>query len=148
MELHHRRDDSAAAPPATADAATIGWFAARQPAVVRFLEEHLWRPDGDAFGIGLDAACRLFRVFTALQGSAPPRLGRSALATGLAAMAEGQAGSRRVQDLCAWVDDHLDDSPVPLTLREVAEVMLALHALVFALEAVSGDHDEDDEILY
>jgi hypothetical protein len=130
-----------------ADAETIGWFAARQPAVVRFLEDHLWRPDGDAFAVGLDAACRLFRVVAATEGTAPPRLGRAALATGLASMAEGATGTRRARELLAWVDGHLDDPPIPLTTRELAEVTLGLYALAYAIDAVLGE-GEPDAILY
>jgi hypothetical protein len=145
MQLEHRMERTESVEPA--DAETIGWFAARQPAVVRFLEDHLWRPDGDAFAVGLDAACRLFRVCAATEGAPSPRLGRAALATGLASMAEGAAGSPRVRELLAWVDGHLDDPPIPLTTRELAEVTLGLHALVFAIDAVLGDRD-DDGILY
>jgi hypothetical protein len=144
MDLEHRGE----AEPGPADAETIGWFAARQPAVVRFLEELLWRPDGDAFAVGLDAACRLFRVCAAMEGAPPPRLGRAALARGLAAMAEGVSGSQRVRAHKAWIEGHLDDPPIPLTRRELAEVTLGLHALAYAIDAMLGDSDDDDAILY
>ena len=140
MESHERTNATGVAPE-VADAQAIAWFAARQPAAVRFLEDHLWRPDGDAFTVGLDAACRMFRVFAAREGGPPPRLGRSALATGLVAVAEGVRGSRRAQELVAWVDDHLDDPPIALTTQDLAEVMLGLQTLVFAIDAVVGSDD-------
>jgi hypothetical protein len=126
------------------DAAAIGWFAARQPAVIRFCEEQLWRPDGDAFAVGLDAACRLCRLYLEVEGMPPPRLGRAALVAGVAAAhdpAEAGPPTRRRVRMLAWLDRHLDDPPIPLTRSEVIAVGLALRALVYALDAVAGDED-------
>ena len=53
-------DTMSATPP---DASKVGWFAARQPGIVRFFEQRLLRPDGDAFGVALEAAWRIYRVF-------------------------------------------------------------------------------------
>ena len=42
-----------------AAARELSWFAIRQPTIIHFLERRLWSPDGDAFAVALDAACRL-----------------------------------------------------------------------------------------
>jgi hypothetical protein len=127
------------------DAAAIGWFAARQPAIIRFCEDQLWRPDGDAFAVGLDAACRLCRLYQEVEGVAPPRLGRGALVGGMAAAADDEeAGppTRRRVRMLAWLARHLDDPPLPLTRAELVAVGVALRSLVFALDAIAGDEDD------
>jgi hypothetical protein len=130
------------------EAPDIGWFAARQPAVVRFLEDRLAGAtdgaDSDAFGVALDAARAIASMFERQHGVPPPRVTQALLeraeeaVTGeVRASALGVAG--RQPALAAWVGDLLAEPPVPLRPDEARAVGTALAAVIYALdEATTG----------
>ena len=123
-----------ARPPATvgsvahhepAAARELSWFAIRQPTIIHFLERRLWSPDGDAFAVALDAACRLHDTLTVEQGLEPVRVTDALLREG--ATLEPPAA------LVAWVADLCTDAPVMVTPAEEAAVLLAVGAVAWGL---------------
>jgi hypothetical protein len=127
------------------DAGEIGWFVARQPGIVRFLEERLFgEADGDAFGVALEAALRICRVFEKRDGLAPERLRRSLLERAEEAVML-EARSSNVRDGCAarqpelvrTIARLLSRPPTPLRKHERNEIGMALLAVVYALDEVT-----------
>ncbi len=125
-------------------AADVGWFAARQPGVVRFLERRLLRGDGDAFAVALEASWRICSVFEQNDGVVPARLPYSLLdraADGVTrqsvSLPAAEGCANRQPALCAWVDALLADPVLPLDRAETEAVGVALFALVYALDEAS-----------
>jgi len=122
--------------------AQVGWFAARQPAVLRFLDERLG-VDTDLYALGLESAWRLCWVFEYRDGAAPNRLsgGQIERAEEAVLAAVTSADPRRAvfrqPSLCAWIERLLMDPPVLLTKRESRTLGLALVTLVFALDEIT-----------
>ena len=136
------RDVVAGSPPEATD---VGWFAARQPGIVRFLEDRLLVGDGDAFGVALDASWRVCAAFEARDGVPPPRVARSLLdrADGAARREAGHAGAfadgcaQRQPALCGWLIGLLGDPPVPLDPGDRQRVGESLVAVIYALDQVT-----------
>lgn len=106
----------------------LSWFAIRQPTVVRFLERRLWSPDGDAFAVALDAACRLHAAMSVSDGIEPPRVGDTLLRDGL--------DMTPPASLVGWISELITDAPVVLTDAEEDEVARTVTAIAWALTAV------------
>lgn len=106
----------------------LSWFAIRQPTVVRFLERRLWSPDGDAFAVALDAACRLHAAMSVSDGLEPPRVGDTLLRDGL--------DMTPPASLVGWISELITDAPVVLTDAEEDEVARTVTAIAWALTAV------------
>jgi hypothetical protein len=133
---------------AALEAPEIGWFAARQPAVVRFLEDRLASAHGSdraafgAFAVALDAARAIHGMFERQHGVPPPRVTQSLLERAEEAVI-GEARTRAVgiaarqPALAAWVADLLTEPPVPLAADELGTVGTALAAVVYALDQVT-----------
>ena len=129
----------------TPDAAQVGWFAARQPGIVRFLEERLLVGDGDAFGVALEAAWRICLAFQQRDGLPPPRAARSLLERAETAVlrevrhpgAFADGCARRQPELCRWVVRLTEDPPLPLTPDEATAVGAALAAVVYSLDELT-----------
>jgi hypothetical protein len=113
-----------------AAARELSWFAIRQPAIIRFLERRLWAPDGDAFAVALDAACRLHDELTVEDGLEPPRVSDTLLREGLEL--------EPPPALLAWVDELCTGAPVMLSPAEEARVARALGAIAWGLTTVRG----------
>lgn len=131
---------------AVLEAPDIGWFAARQPAVVRFLEDRLASSahgaDRDAFGVALDAARAIEGMFERQHGVPPPRVTQSLLELAEeAVMCEARTDTvgiaARQPALAVWVGDLLAEPPVPLAADEVRNVGTALAAIIYALDQVT-----------
>jgi hypothetical protein len=128
------------------EAPDIGWFAARQPAVVRFLEDRLagtaQGADRDAFVVALDAARAIEGMFERQHGVPPPRVTQSLLERAEEAVI-GEARTRAVglaarqPALAAWVAGVLAEPPVPLAADEIRIVGMVLAAIVYALDQVT-----------
>jgi hypothetical protein len=122
----------------------VGWFAARQPAVVRTLEATLG-PATDAFAVALDGAWRLSSVFELRDGVPPRRLSdeqldrsrRIATLEGISRQVLADGGASRQPELCRWVASYVSDPPVPLSANESADVGRLLIALLYALDEVT-----------
>lgn len=122
----------------------VGWFAARQPAVIRILADEL--PEGgDAYAVALDGAWRLASVFELRDGVAPRRLEDESLLRARAAVAaesiSGQVradgGAARQTELCLWIAAYVVDPPVPLTRDEIHAVGDVLIAVLYAFDAAT-----------
>jgi len=113
--------------PADAPAAAreLSWFAIRQPAVIHFLERRLWTPDGDAFALALDAACRLHAAITAEQGIEPTRVTEAVLREGL--------GLEPPEALATWIEDLCTAAPVVLSPTEEDAVTRVIAAVAWGL---------------
>lgn len=116
----------------------LSWFAIRQPTVVRFLERRLWAPDGDAFAVALDAACRLHAAMSISDGVEPPRVDDRLLRDGL--------DMTPPSSLTSWVHDLIASAPVVLSTSEEHEVVRTVTAIAWSLTAVRA-HDVGDALL-
>ncbi len=103
----------------------LSWFAIRQPTVVRFLERRLWAPDGDAFAVALDAACRLHAAMSISDGVEPPRVEDRLLREGLEMMPP--------VSLTGWINELIGGAPVVLSGNEEQEVLRTVTAIAWAL---------------
>ncbi|RMH39491.1 MAG: hypothetical protein D6689_16335 [Deltaproteobacteria bacterium] len=124
------------------DAQTAGWFVARQPAVVRFLERRCGPTD--AFAVALDAAVRICAAFERAAGVPPPPvpfrlLDRADDALAIEALGPGAARglAARHPELCAWIARWVADPPLPLTAAEAGRVGACLTAVVYALDEIT-----------
>lgn len=124
----------------------IGWFAARQPAVVRYVEDRLGGAvhgaDRDAFVVALDAARAIEGMFERQHGVPPPRVTQSLLERAEeAVIAEARARAvgfaARQPALAAWVAGILAEPPVPVAADEIRVVGTVLAAVVYALDQVT-----------
>lgn len=131
---------------AAQDSSEIGWFAARQPAVLRFLEERLASTvhcaDRDAFALALDAARALAAMFERQHGVPPPRVTQTLLeAAEEAVIREARACTAgiaaRQPAVAAWLAGLLAAPPVPLAAHEVGAVGMALAAVAYAFDQVT-----------
>jgi hypothetical protein len=104
----------------------VSWLAIRQPAVMRLLEAELASGDGDAFGAGLELACRVLGGRTPL---GELRLDHHALASGLAAVRSGRCDRAMVRSL----RDQIDELPVVLSAREQDAVATVIAAVIYAV---------------
>jgi hypothetical protein len=108
-----------------AAARELSWFAIRQPAIIRFLERCLWAPDGDAFAVALDAACRLHEALSLEEGLEPARVTEPMLKDGLALAPPAP--------LARWVGELCGAAPVMLSPAEETLVMRSVGAVAWAL---------------
>jgi hypothetical protein len=124
----------------------IGWFAARQPAVVRFLEDRLAgtanEADRDAFTVALDAARTIGSMFEQQHGVPPARVQQAQLERAEEAVVGEVRGpgfgiATRQPALANWLAGLLAEPPVPLTLAETRSVGTALAAIIYALDEVT-----------
>ncbi|ACY13133.1 hypothetical protein [Haliangium ochraceum] len=133
--------------------ADIGWFAARQPAVLRFLEDRLvhagrlW--DHDAYAVALDAAQRLAAMFEEALGVPAQRISHALLERAEeAVLSEGQraaAGAAARDGLAArqpalmvWLARLTAEPAVPLSVDETRALGLALAAVAYAFDEVAS----------
>lgn len=116
------------------------WLAIRQPAVIRLLERELSSPDGDAFAVGLELACRV------LGGETPVgqlRLDHNALSSGMAAVRSGFCDRAMVRSL----RDQIEELPVVLTPLEQDMVATTIAAIIWAvLDASVRDFDSLEQL--
>ncbi len=127
------------------DAGAVGWFAARQPGVVRFLEERLLVGDGDAFGVALETAWRICTAFEVRGRVPPPRVPRSLLERAEAAVlrearhpgSNSDGCAVRQPALCAWLAELIEAPPVPLGSGEKQATGACLAAIVYALDQLT-----------
>ena len=114
-------NDTVAAVP---DAGQVGWFAARQPAILRYLEARCGGPN-DAFAVALEAAWRMCIVMERATGRPPARVTHTDLLAAERVAAVDAAGAMlsssiaaRHPQLCGWLGDFLADPPALLTVDE------------------------------
>ncbi len=144
MELDSRTVNRIMSSPPRVD--DVGWFAARQPGIIQFLESRLGTGT-DACGVALDAAWRICAAFEARDGVPPGRVKADALER-----AEKEAYAEtpelasfgwaaRQPALCGWIASQLMDPPLPLASRELRSVGLSLAAIVYAVDEITSGRD-------
>jgi hypothetical protein len=104
----------------------VSWLAIRQPAVMRLLEAELAASDGDAFGAGLELACRVLGGKTRLGDL---RLDHRSLATAINDVRAGRCDRAMVRSL----RDQIEELPVALTQREQDAVATVIAAIIYAV---------------
>jgi len=125
------------AEPGTGDAA---WFAARQPAVVKFLESRLGRDD--LMGVALMAAFAIHAAFERSLGAPPPRVRFSdLLGAEDSVVAEARSGQpsflERQQALAAYLAALIAAPPIPLAPTDSSRHALILGAIIQAFDRSS-----------
>jgi hypothetical protein len=116
----------------------VSWLAIRQPAVLRLLERELpaSQRDSDAFGAGLELACRV------LGGRGPLgdlRLDHNTLNTGMVAVRSGRCDRAMVRS----IRDQIDELRAVLTRREQDAVATVIAAIIWSvLDASTRALDE------
>lgn len=117
----------------------VSWLAIRQPAVMRLLERELGPADAvgrmtgragladhDAFGVGLELACRVLGGRTPL---GELRLDHRALASGMEAVRNGRCDRAMVRSL----RDQIDELRVVLTAAEQDAVATVIAAVIWTV---------------
>jgi len=132
--------------PEDAESATVSWFAARQPGIVRYLAQRCGE-HSDAMGVALFYGCAVHRAYEAALGMPPPRVLGSLLeraehaftSEALAPTGPGVADGLAARQpwLAQLVATVVDAPPVPLDEREATRVGVALAAVIYALDEMS-----------
>ncbi|MGE0871991.1 MAG: hypothetical protein AB7P03_25760 [Kofleriaceae bacterium] len=104
----------------------VSWLAIKQPAVMRLLERELAAPDSDAFGAGLELACRVLSARTPL---GELRLDHQALTAGMAAVRAGKCDRAMVRS----IRDQIDELRVVLTPLEQDAVATVIAGVIWAV---------------
>jgi hypothetical protein len=123
------------------DLAQVGWFAARQPGVLGYLEARCGA-GSDALAVAVEAAWRLCHTFQSVDGVPPVRLDRRRLDRAQQAIVAAvgpqmDALIGRQPAVFRWLEDELAAPPRPLAAAERARVATALAAVVLALDEAS-----------
>jgi hypothetical protein len=125
------------------DANDVGWFVARQPAIVRHLERRCGTTD--AFPVALEAAFQICQALEETLGVPPPMVPGSLLeraddAADMETIVPGGARggcAERQPELVAWVADLLANPPIPLRADELQQVGACLSAVIYALDELT-----------
>ena len=120
-----------------------GWFAARQPGIMKYLESACG-PGTDAHGVGLDAALAIHAAYERTLGVPPPRVQSSLLTRAEKAVAaeavarpeDGLIG--RQPAVSEFVASIVANPPVPLSADEATRLGLSLLAVAYALDELSS----------
>ena len=125
----------------TPDANEIGWFAARQPGVVAFLESRCGATD--AFAVAIEGSFRLCSTLEQRDGVPPARIPTSLLERAeesleLEALAPVAGGcADRQPDLVAWIAALAHNPPIPLSAAEARTLTASLLAILYALDELT-----------
>ena len=125
------------------DACDVGWFVARQPAVVRYFEQQCGT--SDAFPVALEAAYVICRAIEAVDGvpvvPVPWKLlDRAGESLDMEALVPGGARdgcADRQPELCDWVGKLLANPPIPLHEYEARLVGICLTTLIYAVDELT-----------
>ena len=122
------------------DVAAVGWFVARQPGIVGYLEARCGA-GSDALGFALDAAWRLCEAFHHVLGVPPGRVARVDLELAQRAVIDdaGHPGTglgARQPELFRWLAEEIADPRAPVGPGDRARVGTALASVIYALDAV------------
>ena len=125
------------------DACDVGWFVARQPAVVRYFERQCGA--NDAFPVSREAAYLICRAIEQIDGVPVPPvpfqlLDRAGESLDMELLVPGGARdgcAERQPELCTWVGKLLANPPIPLLEHESRLVGICLTTLIYALDELT-----------
>ena len=139
--LIHERTVALCASNDSAMASEVGWFAAKQPGILRFVEDRLGS-NGDATALAFDLCWRVVAAFERQRGLPLPRLLASELEKAEEeVMRESQGGlllangcAHRQPDLCRWLEAAITTPILPLDSTSLDQVALIAAATISACD--------------
>lgn len=122
-------------------ASEVGWFAARQPGLLRFLEDRLGQ-NGDAMAMAVDMCWRVTSAFERQRGLPLPRIHAEELeraevevvreSQGDLALANGCA--HRQPELCRWLEAMIANPVLPIENVFLDQIALVTAATISACD--------------
>lgn len=122
-------------------ASEVGWFAARQPGLIRFIEDRLGHSD-DAMAMAVDMCWRVASAFERQRGLPLPRIRNAELeqaeievvreSQGSLALANGCA--HRQPELCRWLEEMMASPSLPIDNSLLDQVALVTAATISACD--------------
>lgn len=122
-------------------ASEVGWFAARQPGLIRFIEDRLGHSD-DAMAMAVDMCWRVASAFERQRGLPLPRIRNAELeraeievvreSQGSLALANGCA--HRQPELCRWLEEMMASPSLPIDSSLLDQVALVTAATISACD--------------
>lgn len=122
-------------------ASEVGWFAARQPGLIRFIEDRLGH-SGDAMAMAVDMCWRVASAFERQRGLPLPRIHNTELehaelevvreSQGSLALANGCA--HRQPELCRWLEETIASPCLPIDNSLLDQVALVTAATISACD--------------
>jgi hypothetical protein len=122
-------------------ASEVGWFAARQPGLLRFIEDRLG-DNGDAMAMAVDLCWRVTTAFERQRGLPLPRIHSAELeraevevvreSQGDLALANGCA--HRQPELCRWLESMIASPVLPIENVFLDQIALIAAATISACD--------------
>lgn len=121
----------------TSDASEVGWFASRQPGLIRFLEDRLGDSE-DGLAFALDLCWRILKVFNSFRAAPVPRIECIALERAEINVVRESQGellyatgcAHRQPELCHWLESEIANSVLPITAQVLERVAMAVAATI------------------
>jgi len=126
-------------------ASEVGWFAARQPGLIRFIEDRVGH-NGDAMAMSVDMCWRVASAFERQRGLPLPRLRNADLeqaeveivseSQGAPGLANGCA--HRQPELCRWLEDMMANPSLPIESALLDQVAVVTAATISACDRANS----------
>jgi hypothetical protein len=122
-------------------ASEVGWFAARQPGLLRFIEDRLGS-NGDAMAMAVDMCWRVATAFESQRGLPLPRIECSELERAeVEVVTESQGGlalangcAHRQPELCRWLEAMMASPVLPIENVFLDQIALITAATISACD--------------
>jgi hypothetical protein len=122
-------------------ASEVGWFAARQPGLIRFIEDRLGH-SGDAMAMAVDMCWRVASAFERQRGMPLPRIRNGELEQAEVEVVRESQGSlplangcaHRQPELCRWLEEMMVAPSLPIDNNLLDQVALVTAATISACD--------------
>ncbi len=122
-------------------ASEVGWFAARQPGLIRFIEDRVGH-NGDAMAMSVDMCWRVASAFERQLGLPLPRLRHAELEQAeieVVSESQGPLGlargcAHRQPELCRWLEEMMANPSLPIDSALLDQVALVTAATISACD--------------
>jgi hypothetical protein len=122
-------------------ASEVGWFAARQPGLIRFIEDRVGH-SGDAMAMSVDMCWRVASAFERQRGLPLPRLRNADLERAeIEVVSESQGGlalangcAHRQPELCRWLEEMMANPGLPIDNSLLDQVAVLTAATISACD--------------